>query len=110
MRLGGEIGAQGVRLDPGVVRRLFVAYSSPSSPHKSEFAALMFAFAGRAQSFDSIRDVCGLSITSFHERCIHPPVPRLTSTLATPTAIEALIGLAKDGIFIAAFIRRARGN
>lgn len=86
--------------------RLFVTYLVTVTT----FAALMFVFAGRPPSFDSIRDVFVLSITSFHGRGVQPPGLRLNDALATLTAIEAFFGLAIEGIFIAAFTRRVTGN
>lgn len=86
--------------------RLFVTYLVTVSV----FAGLMFAVAGRPPSFDSIRDVYVLSITSFHGRGIQPPGLHLNDALATLTAIEAFFGLAIEGIFIAAFTRRVTGN
>jgi uncharacterized protein YjbI with pentapeptide repeats len=76
----------------------------------SAFAGLMFLASGRVVSFDSIRDVFVLSITSFHGRGNQPPGLHLTDALATLTAVEAFFGLLIEGIFIAAFTRRVTGN
>ncbi len=97
----GTLAGYGDRLG-----RLFLTYLVTVSA----FAALMFVFAGRAPSMDSIRDVYVLSITSFNGRGIHPPGLRLTDALATLAAIEVFVGLAIEGIFIAAFTRRVTGG
>lgn len=76
----------------------------------STFAGLMFLAAGRVVSFDAIRDVFVLSVTSFHGRGVQPPGLTMTDTLATLTAVEAFFGLLIEGIFIAAFTRRVTGN
>lgn len=76
----------------------------------SAFAGAMFLAAGRIVSFDAIRDVFVLSITSFHGRGVQPPGLTMTDTLATLTAVEAFFGLLIEGIFIAAFTRRVTGN
>jgi hypothetical protein len=74
------------------------------------FAGAMFLATGRVVSFDAIRDVFVLSITSFHGRGVQPPGLTMTDTLATLTAVEAFFGLLIEGIFIAAFTRRVTGN
>lgn len=76
----------------------------------SAFAGLMFLAAGRVVTFDAIRDVFVLSITSFHGRGVQPPGLTMTDALATLTAVEAFFGLLIEGIFIAAFTRRVTGN
>jgi uncharacterized protein YjbI with pentapeptide repeats len=76
----------------------------------SVFAGAMFLAANRAVTFDAIRDVFVLSITSFHGRGVQPPGLTMTDTLATLTAVEAFFGLLIEGIFIAAFTRRVTGN
>lgn len=76
----------------------------------SAFAGLMLLASGRVISFDSIRDVFVLSITSFHGRGVQPPGLHLNDGLATLTAVEAFFGLLIEGIFIAAFTRRVTGN
>ncbi len=76
----------------------------------SAFAGLMFLAAGRVVTFDAIRDVFVLSITSFHGRGVQPPGLTMTDVLATLTAVEAFFGLLIEGIFIAAFTRRVTGN
>lgn len=86
--------------------RLFLTYLVTVSV----FAVLMYAVAGRPPSFDSLRDVYVLSVTSFHGRGIQPPGLHLNDALATLTAVEAFFGLAIEGIFIAAFTRRVTGN
>jgi hypothetical protein len=90
--------------------RLFLTYLVTVSA----FAALMFAVAGRPASFDSIRDVFVLSITSFHGHGVQPPGLELKGAigdaLATVTTIEAFFGLAREGLFIAAFTRRVTGG
>ena len=76
----------------------------------SAFAGLMFLASGRVVSFDAIRDVFVLSVTSFHGRGVQPPGLHLNDGLATLTAVEAFFGLLIEGIFIAAFTRRVTGN
>jgi hypothetical protein len=76
----------------------------------SAFAGLMLFASGRVVSFDSIRDVFVLSITSFHGRGVQPPGLHLTDALATLSAAEAIFGLFIESIIIAVFTRRVIGN
>jgi hypothetical protein len=49
-----------------------------------------------------------LSLTSFHGRGLQPPV-QLTDTISIVAAIEAILGLVVEALFIGSLTRRITG-
>jgi uncharacterized protein YjbI with pentapeptide repeats len=74
------------------------------------FATLFYFSGNQGLSWELIRDLLVLSVSSFHGRGLLPPALHLTDTMAALAGLEALFGLLVEALFIAAVIRRVTGN
>jgi hypothetical protein len=70
------------------------------------FSALSTATAPSPHTVGQVWDLLILSVTSFHGRGLQPHGPFLTDAVRSWAALEAVVGLVIEALFIAAFTRR----
>jgi uncharacterized protein YjbI with pentapeptide repeats len=72
------------------------------------FAGLFYVFGQQDHPALSVVSALVLSLTSFHGRGLEPPVT-LTNTISICAAIEAVLGLLVEALFIGSLTRRITG-
>jgi uncharacterized protein YjbI with pentapeptide repeats len=86
------------------VWRLFLTYLAVIGT----FAGLYYVFGQQDHPTMTVINAVVLSLTSFHGRGLQPPV-QLTDTISIYAAIEAVLGLVVEALFIGSLTRRITG-
>jgi uncharacterized protein YjbI with pentapeptide repeats len=86
------------------VWRLFLTYLAVIAT----FAGLYYVFGQQDHPATTVINAVVLSLTSFHGRGLQPPV-QLTDTISIYAAIEAVLGLVVEALFIGSLTRRITG-